>query len=96
MPKGVTTPLVGGLAGALRTARLDRGRRQDELAETLGRGLAHVGQVERGYGRTDPVFLDRWAAELGYRWALIPIDQEDDHIGGDHVPHSAKIERQPL
>jgi transcriptional regulator with XRE-family HTH domain len=69
-----------GMGAALRAARKTRGLLMRDLAPKLGRQAAHVSAFEQGWGRTDSRFLDRWAAELGYRWALIPIEQqEDDH-----------------
>jgi transcriptional regulator with XRE-family HTH domain len=67
------------MGSTLRAARNARGLLLGELATALGRQPAHVSQFEQGWGRTDARFLDRWAERLGYRWALIPIDQEDDH-----------------
>jgi transcriptional regulator with XRE-family HTH domain len=83
------------MGSALRDARKARGLLLGDLAEQLGRQAAHVSQFEQGWGRTDARFLDRWAAELGHRWVLVPVEEDGErHIGRDFVPDTAKTERQ--
>jgi transcriptional regulator with XRE-family HTH domain len=65
------------MGAALRAARKARSLLMRDLAPTLGRQASHLSAFEQGWGRTDARFLDRWAAELGYRWTLTPLEDDD-------------------
>ncbi|WP_327587063.1 helix-turn-helix domain-containing protein [Nonomuraea sp. NBC_00507] len=78
MPKPTyVTSAPAGLAGVVREAREELGITQELLAGLIGRSQDHVSRFERGWGRTDARTLDRWAHQLGYRWALVPLEASD-------------------
>lgn len=70
-------PAPEGIARELRAARETAGLTQDTLARRVGRSQNHLSTFERGWGRSDARILDLWAAQLGCRWALVPL--EADH-----------------
>lgn len=70
-------PAPEGIARELRHARETAGLTQAVLARSVGRSQTHLSTFERGWGRSDARILDLWAAHLGCRWALVPL--EADH-----------------
>lgn len=76
MASANTVPAMEGMAADLRTAREALNKTQANLGLEIHRSQAHVSAFERGFGRTDARLLDRWAAALGYRWALVPLDAD--------------------
>lgn len=62
------------IIGTLVAKRAQLGMSQTKLAELMGTTQSHVSAIENGVNGRSAAVLERWAAALGYRVALIPED----------------------
>lgn len=65
MKKSIHTKEYAVFVGRMRTARLEAGLTQTEVAKKLGRPQSHVSNVETGQQRVDIVELKRFAKMYG-------------------------------